>query len=300
MTMMSPFKPVRIAAISLGALLLASCGTSDTAPTGQVLATVNGEEITSADLNLELGGLRADNAAMQKQLEAAALQTIINRVILASAAKEQEVDSTPVAATALRKAEQLAMIELLSKKFQDAVRAPAREDVEQYVQEHPDSFAERKIFVVDQIIVPSPPQSLVKELEPLDTITEVKAALGKYQLPVQSTVGVIDALEIDPKAAAQIAALAPGAVFMIPVGSTLRINVIRQTDVSPLSGEAAIAVATKQLKERQTQQQTVDAMGQILAKGRATVKYNAAYAPKPQKPPVKGGAAPKQPAPAEE
>ncbi|NKB16316.1 MAG: hypothetical protein HC774_04700, partial [Sphingomonadales bacterium] len=268
-----------LAAASSLALLAACSGGSDAAPTGQVVATVNGQEITQAELNAELGGARADSPAGQRQLEQAALQAIVNRYLLADAAEARELTETPAAAITRRKAQQLADISMLERQVTGGVPAVSAEEAQQFVDDNPDSFAQRRIFLVEQIVVPTPPPALLRALEPLDTMAEVQAVLARYNLEGRMTMGVIDALTIDPAAVRQIVGLAPNAVFILPENGAVRINQIRETRVVPVTGQDAVRVARELIGNQRTRVQLEQSIGGILREGQASVQYNPSFRP---------------------
>lgn len=279
-----------VSVLSVLCLALAGCGSKD-APTGQVVATVDGVEITQSELNAELGGRRAPNAEAQKQLQQAVLEQMIARVLLAKAAKDQKVDQTPEGAVAKQRAEQTVMINLLESKLGKAATQVAPEEVEQFISSNPDLFANRRIYLVDQIIVPSPSPQLLKALEPLNTMDEVRAELAKNSLPNNIAMGTVDSLSLGPDAAKQIAGLAPNTVFIIPSPGAVRINHVRETQSSPITGEDATRVGRELLVRTRASAQVQNGINAILREGRAKVQYNAAFKP---------AAAPKggQPAPA--
>lgn len=282
---------MRRAAIVLSALVLAGCG-SDEAPSGQVVATVDGVEITQSELNAELGNRRAPTAEGQKQLQMAVLNQMIARVLLANAAKEQGLDKTPEAAIAKQRAEQVALIEMLQKKLGSTAPAVSDDEVAQFIADNSEIFANRRIYVVDQIIVASPPPALLKGLEPVQTLDEARQELAKYNLPSNSAVGVVDALTVPPQFAKQIAALPANAVFIVPGQGSIRINHIRESQVSPVSGNDASRLAREMLVQRRTGQQVQDAVTRIPEQGRAKVNFNPAFQPPaPKGKPAAGQAA---------
>jgi EpsD family peptidyl-prolyl cis-trans isomerase len=280
------------------AAILSSCGSDDT-PTGQVLATVNGVEITTSDLNAEMGGMRAGSDAEQRELQRAVLQNIVNRTLLAQAAAERGADDGPGAAMAKRRAEQMAQISLFEDQIRRQVPAIGREEVDQFILDNPLLFGQRRIFVVDQIIVPSPPEALLRALEPLDTMAQVQAELARYNLPTRSAVGVIDAVTMDPGAVRQIVALPAETVFTLPAEGSVRINKIRESQIVPITGDDAVNVATELLRNQRAQRQVSEAVSTIIQEGQANVRYNADYQPRTPAPARQGAQAPaKGPAPA--
>src|ERR1043165_7211982 len=72
---------------------LASCG--DKEPTGQVVATLKGKEVTAAELRNEMNGYQAPNPQIRKQAEQQALDQILTRKALAAAAEKAGVGKTP-------------------------------------------------------------------------------------------------------------------------------------------------------------------------------------------------------------
>src|SRR5687768_2411812 len=88
-------------------LLTSACGEKrEAAPSGQVVATVNGKEITILDLRQEAG-----TANPGKPVEQAALNAIIARELLADEAKKQELDALPATAIMQDKARQLVLVD---------------------------------------------------------------------------------------------------------------------------------------------------------------------------------------------
>lgn len=260
-------------------LALAGCS-SDAAPTGQVVATVDGVEITQTDLNAELDGMKGRNAAEQDALQRGALQNIINRTLLTQAASEQELDKSPDGAMTKRRAEQMAMIALLEKSVTARTPEISPEEVSEFVSENPLLFDQRRIFLVEQIAVNSNTPKLLKDLEPLKTMPEVQAYLSSVKLNSQLSFGVIDALQTDPAITRQIAALAPDAVFVLPQGESIRINRIRDSQLVPVSGKDASMIAKQILANQRRQQLLLNAVNGILEKGRTKVQYSAAFKPK--------------------
>lgn len=260
-------------------LALVACGDKSEAPTGQVVATVNGEEITTTDLDSELNGATAPNAEGQKQLQRMALENIINRTILAQAAEEEGLAKGPEFAVIERKARQSALVELLQRNLGKSLPQPAAEEVDNFVQENPSLFANRRIFVVDQIVVPQVNQEIIKALQPVKTLAEAQAVLQRFNIDGNETVGVIDSLTIPPQAAAQIASLPPEEVFIIPANGAIRINHVRSSQTDPISGEQAKQIAKEMLTRQRGQTAMQTSLGEKIKAGRANVKYNDAFAP---------------------
>ncbi len=261
--------------------LLAACNKgAGTAPTGQVVANVAGQEITASELNMELAGVqRPTDIKAQKALEAAALRSIVARKLTAAAAREQKLDETPEFAMQRSRAEDYALIGALEAKLAKAVPAPSREEAERFVAEHPDSFAQRKIFLVDQLSVPNAPQAVVKAMEPLKSLPAIAAFLESRKVPFQRASGAVDAAATDAGLVQRIAALPPGEPFVIRNGGGVLVNQVRDMRVEPITGPQAINAAQAMLKQQRTQQIVGRQLSTIVTDGEKSVTYNPAYAP---------------------
>lgn len=274
-------------------LALVACGDKSEAPTGQVVATVGGEEITTTDLDSELNGATAPTPEGQKNLQRMALENIINRTILAQAAEADGLAKGPEFAVIERKARQAALVELLQRNLGKSLPQPSDEEVDTFIQQNPSMFSNRKIFVVDQIVVPQANQEVLKALQPVKTMAEAEAVLTRFNIKGNNTVGVIDSLTIPPQAAQQIGALPPDEVFIIPANGALRINHVRSSQVDPIAGDQAKGIAKELIARQRGQSAMQTTLGDKIKAGRAKVKYNDAFAP-----PKQPAGAPGAPAPA--
>lgn len=262
-------------------LVLAACGGAGGGgePTGQVLATVDGQEITTTDLRAELGGASAPNAEGQKQLERMALQNIVNRTLLANAAIADGLDKGPEFAVAERRAKQMVLVDLYNAKSRKAIPAPSPEEVRAFIAANPAMFSQRKTFVVDQVVVSQATRELAQALQPATSLDQAKQILQQRNVRFSETTGVIDALTLPPEAAKQITALPQGEVFVIPASGGMRINQIRSTQTNPIADDQAQAIAREMLTRQRVEGQLRNQAQSIVTAGAANVKYNPEYAP---------------------
>jgi len=262
------------------ALALGACNKGKpAAPTGQVVATVDGQEITATELRAELGGARGATPEAQKQVEQAALQAIVNRKLLVAAARADGIDKTPDFAVQRQKAEDLAMIGAFQQKLLAQRPKIADDQVDRFVAEHPDSFAQRKIFAVDQLVVPQIQPAVVKQMEPLHSLAEIAALLDRNGVQYVRSRGSIDGLAADPDAVKRVAQQAAGEPFIVPAGTGVTVNVVTDTRTEPVTGDAARASAGRALNGRQSGELVNRRFGELIQAGQAKVSYNAAYQP---------------------
>jgi EpsD family peptidyl-prolyl cis-trans isomerase len=221
-------------------------------PSGQVIATVNGEEITALELRNELNGYSNPDPKIMKQAQDQALQQIIVRNILASRARTQKLDKAPQYSLQVRRGERTLLAQMYESKLFSNVAPPTRKEAENYVANNPDKFAKRRIFILDRIVAPA--NRIDKDkLAALKSLEELKGMLDSQAIPFQETAAAIDTLTASPDTVKGVDKLPPGEVFIFPENNVYVFNRIFQVREAPFRGELAIAFATDQLRKAQAE-----------------------------------------------
>ena len=250
------------------------------APKGQVIATVKGQEVTLTDLRAELEGQAAPSPDAQKQLEQSGLERIIGRKLLANAAHDQGLDRTPDYAVEKQRGVETILALTLQKRIASQVPPPTRDEAERFVLDHPEMFANRKFFIVDQLRMKRPPDAAkLKELEPLKTMDQVEAWMSQNHIYYDHALDTIDTLNTNPQLTDFLLKLPPNEVFVIPAGDLLLIDQITETKELPLTGDKAVDQATDVLRNQRTVEAVARAENQILARSANTIRYTDAYKP---------------------
>lgn len=272
-----------VAVFAIG-VALAGCkfpGTDDAKqPTGQVVARVGDHEITMRDLRAEMGTTNIPDPKARKSAEQVALSNIVGRTILANAAREQGIEKTPDFDLQKQRVYDSLLVQSLQQKVAADVPQPTRQEAQEFVNNHPDIFSERKVFMVDQIRMARPTDpALLQSLQPLKTLDQVENLLKTDKIPYQRGGGSLDAVGADPRLVDQVLKLPPNEVFVMPGANGLLVNQIRETKVIPFTGDPALDYAMKMIARQRTQETIQRAMSQLLSKAAPTVKFNKDYAP---------------------
>jgi peptidyl-prolyl cis-trans isomerase C len=279
---MTSFRGALVAAAACVAL--AGChfpglGGGQKAPTGQVVATVDGREVTLRELNAEMGSAAYPDPKTRKVAEQQALRNIVARIVLANAARAQGLDKTPDFALQKQRAVDSVLAQELQQKLVAGVPQPSKEEAQNYVSSHPDTFLERKVFVVDQIRMPRVPLEVLKTLEPLKTMEEIEAVLNKDNIPHQRADATLDAVGADPRLVDFILKLPANEVFVLPANDGLLVNRVKETKVVPFTGDVATQYATKWLTRQRTQESVSRSFNQLLSASSSKIQFNKDYAP---------------------
>jgi len=273
-------------------LALTGCG--DKEPKGQVVATVDGDEITAIELKNEMGNFQTTDPKIRKAAEQQALQGIVARKVLAKAAEKAKIDKSPEYAQQKARAEEALLVQTWQGKLASMVPAPGADEVQKFIGEHPELYAQRTVYVTQQIRMPRGlPQPVIQALSPLNTLDEIAGVLQANKIPFQRGNGQLDALALGPQMASEIVRLQssqPNAVFVVPAGNLLVANVVAQKAVAPLTPQQSTQHATQFLKLQRTQDTVRRQMGAEMAAAKEKVKYAKGY--EPATPPAKGAAPP--------
>lgn len=267
-------------------LALTACGKLGGAaePTGQVVATIDGKEITATELKAEM-----QRGAPNQDV---ALDALLTRRILANEARKQGLDKTPEGAMTVAASEEAALAGLLRDTLAKTAPKASPDEAREFVATNPALFANRRVYTLDQLIVPQVTPALIEAIKPLDTLEQVEGLLRQRNVQFNKTVGTVDPLQLGPDVAKQMAALPAGAVFMTPEGGVLRINRARSSDPAPITGAEAEKLAGDLLARQRGGALVSNQMREIVEKARKDVKFNPQYKPKePAKAPAAAPAA---------
>jgi EpsD family peptidyl-prolyl cis-trans isomerase len=278
-----------VTAAAAAALAVSGCGSKDgKLDKGQVVASVDGDEITIFELNAEVQASPVPPGTDRKLAEQLALQRIIERKILSKVAREQKLDKTPAFLIQERRADELILTTMLRDKIAGGIAQPTDAEIAQYQAAHPDRFAQRKIYSIEQIVFP-PPSSpdKYKQFAPLKTLDQLAAKLTADGIQFRRAPTQLDTVALPPEIAGKIAALPPAEMFILPTQQGLTANVITASTVQPLPADQARELALNSLRNERFSKAADAQLNERLKKARATVKYQPGYQAPPQ---VQGGA----------
>ena len=290
------FSAAMAAVVCMG---LAACGDGGV-PKGQVVARVGKEEVTALDLQTVLANFKAPNAQVRKAAEQQALAQIVQRKLLAQAARKQKLDKTPEFARQEKQMAETLLVRSWQEKLVKAVPSPNSDEVNQFITAHPELYSARRIFSVD-VVRFQPPQdpTLSKALQPAHTLDEVRSVLTERKIPFASNATQIDALSVDPKLVDQLLKIKPDDVFVMPEANNVLVaGHVAGVRVEPAPSNIAERHATEYLRRSRIQEAVNRQFGAVVQQGMKEVKYAKGYEPpKPAATSPKPAAAPASPSP---
>ena len=199
----------------IGVLALLAAGCNDgQVPRGQVVAVVDGVEITLAELNDEA---RTRGLAIGHDLGVrdALLQELVDRKLLVRQAVEQGFDKSPNFLLAKRRADEILLAQHL---LADAAQAwtYSDEEVAKFIAANPHMFDQRRVLSVDQITVPRElPEPVRRALLAQPDIAAMEELLARVGVKGKRSSQQWDSATLSREWASTLLPLQPGAAFAL-------------------------------------------------------------------------------------
>jgi len=287
-------KRLAISTMCAAAALLAGCHRG--APDGQVAATVNGEEVTLQELNTELQASNVPQGMDKKVAQQQALQHIIDRKLLISAARDKKIDKSPEFQAQKQRADEMLLAQTYAKQQLNAVPVPTDGDIQKFMSEHSNAFANREVLQLDQLRF-RPRQgdveklSIIKNDHSLDAVAAHLTGLG---IKFDRVKAGLDTAQVPTKDMRVINSLPAGEPIMLPGNNGIAtVNVIVGRQPLPTDPVQARQGAVGAWRQEQFSKLIGDQLKAM--KDSAKITYQTGFAPpaekKPGAPAAAGGAA---------
>lgn len=259
-------------------IALTSLSACDREATGQVAAVVNGEEITLPELNAEIAAMQIPDSADSQEVRRQALQRIVERRLIAQAARDDNLDSSQDYLIRERQMRDGLLNQLLAERIERTTPAPDAQEIDEYIADNPGVFGNRKIFTIDRIQFPAPEDfAVLRPLEQDHSMAAVSERLNGLGIEFRRDQAQIDSATLGTARLEQFLALPEGEPFVVPENGVVTIGVITGERVVPLEGEAARPLAVRALRAERLN----NALRQRLeqAKAAAEIEYQDGLAP---------------------
>lgn len=246
---------------------------------GQTVAVVNGEEITSSELNAEIALANLPADADKKAVTSRILQSMIDRRILAQQAREDGLDKTPEFLTRQRRATEDALITMIATRKLSSAKLPSADEVAGFQEKQPEKFAKREVLTIDQIEYPTQAdEAVLAALKDTHTIDQVAAVLAAKGVETRRAKRKMVSSDIPHELYERIQQVPAGEPFIVPVGGRTVASVIVAREPAPLVGDDAKPVAVAALRQ-QTGAKLMETLLKDL-RGKAKIEYKPGFEPK--------------------
>jgi len=245
---------------------------------GQVAAVVNGEEVTLQEINAEIADRNLSANPDKNAVRQAALQSIIERRVLAQAARRDGLDRDAEFLLKRRALEDALLIQMMARKIGSTIRIPEDQQLEAEMKARPSAFAQRSVLSIDRIQFPAPADraklQLLKDDHSLEAVADT---LRSQNITFTRGTGKLDTAQVAPGLVKQIDALPPGEPFVIEQGGGVVVAVVTGRESVPMDLNAAKPMASKMLRAEELNKAVSQRLKTAL--GEAKIEYQTGFAP---------------------
>ncbi|MCJ2180056.1 hypothetical protein [Novosphingobium album (ex Hu et al. 2023)] len=261
----------------LVALSLLSASCSDEEPAGQVIARVNGVDITRRELLTEMRALDLPATTEVSAVQDELLARLVDRKLMAAKARDALIDRSPDYQALRRRSDEVLLADQLAVRLGAMTAQPSTEAVDRFVAENPQMFAQRQIVSVEQITFPRNMLTRLPKLQSMASVDAMAQALDRAGASYQRGPATLDTRALDREAARRLDAQGAGSPSLSIDGqlATARFVLARRTMSTGVNEQRAAAT---DLLARRAQQATFSVAVAELRKN-AKITYQQGYAP---------------------
>ncbi len=282
-------------------LSLAGCGDKkegDKAAT-QVVAKVNDDEITVHQLNLELSALQGVSPEQAKQAAGQVVKSMVDQQLLVQQALEDKLDRDPQFQQRMEATRRKLLAQAYVEKLTANAAAPTEAEIDAYHAKHPELFAERRIYRLQEIsvqVTPANLESVKAQLAQTRSLNDFFQWLKAQNIPARAAQTTKAAEQLPLEILPRLHALKQGQALTLNAPGALNILVVSDSQTQPMSKEQARPVIERFLlnsKKRETAEASLKALRE-----KAQIEYLGEYANAGKQAPAPAAAAPAPAAPA--
>lgn len=271
--------PVVIAVLAAGCSDKKEGASTDGTPAAQVAARVNGTELTVGQVDF---ALQRNPNLDQDQAKAASMQVIrylVDQELLAQKAVGDKLDSDPKVVAALDAARRQILAEAFMARKLGSLAEPSDAEVTAYYDGHPELFAKRKIYRLQEISIKAPQEkhdAIRAKLTASKTLNDFAAWLKAENLPAKAAEGVKSAEQLPKAILPKLAAMPDGQAIVVNAPDGLLVIVLADSQMQPATMEQAKPVIARML-QGEARQKAVKAELDAL-KAAAKIEYLGEFA----------------------
>ncbi len=224
------------------ALILGGCSKHEEKKAAtQVAVKVNADEISVHQLNALLAkaeGVNAENAARAKR---EILDKLVDQQLAVQQAIEKRLDRNPNIMQAIEAAKAEVLARAYLEQIAGALPKPTVDEARTFYAEHPELFAQRRVFNLQEIMMPASAREEVKQLVGQSkTMQDIANGLKAKNIRFGANAGVRTAEQIPLDLLPKYSTLKEGQIAVIEAAQTTHVVLLLAAQIQPIDEAAAI------------------------------------------------------------
>lgn len=245
----------------------------------QVVAKVNGDEITIHLLNSELKRVSAPQAVTQ-DVQKKILGSLIDRQLLVQEAVKLNLDRTPEVVQLLDSAKAQIYAQAYLNSKLSTLTAASQEEIQQFMAEHPAVFRDRKLFSTTDVIFSNDPSKVNYDaLRAQVTNNEaIKSWLNQHGIKFETAEEQLPTEALPPQALSVVSNIKLGDLLFMHDENRIVVREVTRVVAYPMTPEQSVAMASKAVNTRKQQQWLMNEIQRLKKMAKIEVQ-NRALAP---------------------
>lgn len=271
--------------LMIATALVTGCGdkkdeaaTDEKAPT-QVAAKVNGTELTVHQVNYALQRIPNLNAEQSKTASLQVVRNLVEQELLVQKALEDKLDRDTNVVQALDAARRQILAEAYMGRKLGTPAEPTDAEVSAYFDQHPELFAQRKIYRLQEISIKAPQdkrEAVRAQLAASKTLNDFGEWLKAEKYEAKVGQGVKPAEQLPQAMLPQLAKMPDGQAMVVNIPDGLLVFVLADSQTQPVTLEQAKPAIVRKL-QMDARQKAVKAELDAL-RAAATIEYMGEFA----------------------
>lgn len=250
-----PYRSTALLSACLCALLLGACAREgENKPASQVVAKVNGTEISIHQVNAVLGRMGPFPPQEAADLSKRVLEQVIDQELIVEKAKEKKLDRNPQVLQAIEAARRDVLARAYLEEIASSATRPTAQEIKEFFDANPALFKDRRIFTVREIFVPRRQElheALQREVDKGKSISDIAAHLRSGKVAFSTSAAAKSAEQVALELLPDYQRLRDGqTVALVHDGGALVVHMV-SAELQPLDEKTASPLIEAFLLSRQ-------------------------------------------------
>lgn len=232
--------------ILLGVLLpvfLIGCGSDvDSAKDRQVIAKVNGAELTMSQLDYEISLTGQGAAQVTDGFANKTLENLVSQQVITQKAVAEKLDRDPQVMLALERAKRQVLAQAYMKKLAERnATPPSKQEISDYYSNHPELFSKRRIYQIREILLDKtvPIAEIQTKMQESVSLEMLVNWLESKKVKMQSAIVVKPAEQLPTDMLSRLVQMQQGQAMAVETPTNISLSILLDSRDQPLNEEQA-------------------------------------------------------------